>query len=60
MSSGTEGKGDGKDSGIEEEGDSSGILKHKSTIILSLDKATRPQLPSNEEPYQSAVRENYF
>ena len=39
---------EGKDSCIEDEDESSGILKHKSTVIYCLDKATKIQLPNNK------------
>ena len=51
--SGTGGKGEGKDSGIEEEDDSSGILKHKSTVMYSLDRAMKIKLPNNMESYHT-------
>lgn len=51
---GTEGKRDGKDSGIEED-DSSGILKHKSTVIRSPGRATKIQLSSNKTSYHTQL-----
>lgn len=41
------------ESGIEEEDDSSGILKHKSTVMYSLDRATKTKLPNNTETYHT-------
>ena len=51
--SGTGGKGEEKDSGIEVEDDSSGILKHKSTVMYSLERKTKIKLPNNMESYNT-------
>ena len=49
----TEDKGEGQGSGIEEEDDSSGILKHKSPVMYSPDRAMKIKLPNNMESYHT-------